>query len=397
MDQTATLVNEYNNTEQQLVPLQGCENEMHGVDLQVSQAASELRERQALFNKAQQDDQYLRKRIHRNENPRFLHYFVFNRAAKVERLKGELQLVVSKEQDLTSNINVESANLSNLQHQQQNAHAVVDRKHQLEARSRALFEQIVDAQPPTQALQSLRADVQRQGGQLRSEQGLLQVVGGSVAMVKQGLSKFQEAERLYRKANSVNEQAKQVNSREAFEERRERREEAFGNECSAECAELRRERLERQERLLQSERDSLINKAHDVAVQAYRVISQAFSSFPMEARGRYPQLCTSIGSVAFPRLEGADFSSALVLDSMLGTVGAAINDFNSGCKIQRNLRVVEECACISSSQLGQMIAMESAVSSNVQQLQAHVQSLEQGVATERVNIFNAVRQRVMQG
>jgi len=86
-----------------------------------------------------------------------------------------------------------------------------------------------------------------------------------------------------------------------------------------------------------------------------------------------------------------------VSDSIPGTVGAAINDDSPGCKIQKHLRVVEECACLSSSQLGHMLAIESTVSSNVERLRADVESLEQSVVAERRNIFSIARFRVMHG
>merc|ERR1711977_221223 len=114
-------------------------------------------------------------------------------------------------------------------------------------------------------------------------------------------------------------------------------------------------------------------------MRAYQVISTGFSTFPMEARARYPQLCISIGQVAFPRVEGANFTSTLMTDAIFGTMGAAMNDFNSGCKIQNNMRIVEQCASMSTQQLGLVVAMEGAVNTNVQQLRSQVHSLEQSI------------------
>merc|ERR1712196_398545 len=108
----------------------------------------------------------------------------------------------------------------------------------------------------------------------------------------------------------------------------------------------------------------------------------------MEARSRYPQLCVTIGQVAFPRVEGANFTSTLMTDAIFGTMGAAMNDFNSGCKIQNNMRIVEQCASMSTQQLGLVVAVHGAVNTNVQQLHANVQNLEQSVLAERQNIFN---------
>jgi hypothetical protein len=273
---------------------------------------------------------------------------------------------------------------------------IVDRKHQLESHCRTLFEQVVDAQPPTQALQQLRANVQAQSSNMASEQQLLQAVGNSSQMVRQGLSHFQQAESLYQQALNINERAKVTNDMERYEERREFRDEVRGNEWGAENAEWNRENLERRERQLQAQRDSLINQANDEAMRAYQVISSAFSNFPMEARNRYPQLCVSIGQVAFPRVEGANFTSTLLTDAIFGNFGAAMNDYSSGCKIQNNMRIVQQCVSMTSQQHGLITAMESAVNANVQQLRSNLQGLEQSIASERSNIFNAARAAVMQ-
>merc|ERR1712187_351118 len=192
----------------------------------------------------------------------------------------------------------------------------------------------------------------------------------------------------------MGERAKQVNRSEAYEERRERRDEAFGNEFGAENAEWNRENLERRERQLQAQRDSLINQANDVAMRAYQVISGAFATFPMEARTRFPQLCASIGQVAFPRVQGANFTNALFADAIFGTMGAAFNDFNSGCQIQNNMRVVEQCASMTSQQSGLIAAIQSAVNGVIQEQQSVMKSLEQNIAVERQNMFNVVRASV---
>jgi hypothetical protein len=297
---------------------------------------------------------------------------------------------------MSNKLAADSAQLSNLRQQQQNAHAVVDRKHQLESHRQSLFDQVVNEQPATPVLQQLQANSQQQCAQLASEQALLQAVGHSMEKVTQGLSLFQKAEGIYRQASQINERAQRVNSIEGYEARRERRDEAFGDGLGAENAEWNREQLERQERHLQAERDSLVNRAHDVAMQAYQVISIAFSTFPMEARGRYPDLSRSIGQVAFPRVEGANFSEAFMADAIFGTMGAAMNDFSSGCKIHNNVHVVEQCASMTSQQLGLVSAMHRAVHANVQQLQVNLQTLEQSVVVERTSIFNSVQAAVAQ-
>merc|ERR1719198_2149508 len=118
MDRSASLIQEYNSTEQQLAPLQGSENQMHDVDRQVAAVAGELSNRQSYLSKTQQDDAHMRKRLHRNENPRFLHYLVCNREAKVERLKGESQQLKANIEDLSQKIGTDSTQLSTLQQHQ---------------------------------------------------------------------------------------------------------------------------------------------------------------------------------------------------------------------------------------------------------------------------------------
>jgi len=395
MDKIAMLVKEYNSIEQQLAPMQNSESQMHNIDGQVASASSEISRRQTLLGQTQQDDAHMQVRVHRNENPRFLHYFVCNRDAKVERLKGELQQLQTNGQDLTNKLATDSQNLAALQQQKQNAHAIVDKKHQMEGQCRQLFNQVVDCQPPTQTLQQLRAGEQQQRPLLQSEQHLLQAVGTSVQHVQQGLALFQQAEGLYRHAQSTNEQAKNVTRMEANTERRERIDEAFGDRADAQNAEMHRRNLEMQERQLQARRDNEINQANGVAMQAYQVISTGMASFPAEARARYPQLCASIGQVAFPRVQGANFGSALMADAIFGTFGAAMNDMTSGCQIQDNMRTVGQCASMTSQQLGLMQSMQNAVSTNVHNLQASIRTLEQNITTERNNMFNGVRSAVM--
>jgi len=394
-DQIAMMVNEYNSIEQQLLPLQNSEGELRSVDSQVASASAEINRRQSLISQTQKDDAHMHKRIHRNENPRFLHYFVCNRDAKVERLKGELQQLEVLQKDLTEKVAADSAQLAQLQQRRNDVTQCVQMKHQLEGKSQQLFNQVVDAQPPTPALQQFHAGIQQQRPLMASEQALAQAVGNSVQQVKQGLNLFQQAEGLYRQAHQTNEQAKDVTRRERNVEGREFREECRGNDFAAQNAEFDRQRLERQERELQCQRDNLINQAHDVAMRAYQVISTAFATFPAEGRTRYPQLCASIGQVAFPRVEGANFNGALMADAIFGTWGAAMNDMTSGCKIQDNMRIVAQCASMTSQQLGLLAAVESAVNANVQQLHASISNLEQNIRTERQNMFNNVRAAVM--
>merc|ERR1711957_53093 len=135
------------------------------------------------------------------------------------------------------------------------AHAVVDEKHRMESTLRGLFDQVIECQPPTQTLQQLRANAQQQQQILMYENSLSQAVGSSAQQVQQGLSFFQQAEGLYRQAANMNQGAQQTVSSEAFEARRERRAQDFGDDIGAEDAEWQRENLERQERMFQAQCD----------------------------------------------------------------------------------------------------------------------------------------------
>lgn len=120
---TAMLIAEYNNTEQQLAQMA----QMKTIDQHVADMSAAVHHRQRVLSKIQQDDVHLQKRIHRNSNPRFFHYLVCNRDAKVERLKGELQDLVGIEQNLSNKIAEYSGQLSSLEQTQQNSHIRVTR------------------------------------------------------------------------------------------------------------------------------------------------------------------------------------------------------------------------------------------------------------------------------
>jgi len=374
------LIAEYNGIEQKLVLSQNYEKQKEDIDRQVASTSLEISRGQTLLNQTQKDLSDMQTRVHRNENPRFLHYFVRNREAKVERLKAESKQLKIIEQDLSSKLSIASAQLLGLQQKQQDVHIIVDRKHQMEERSRQLFNQAVAGQAPTQTLQHLRIGRQEQSSALASEQMLLQAVDTSVQQVKQGLSLFQKAEGLYQQARCMNERAKNA--------KRKMRNESAGYK---ENAEMKLQRLERQKRHLQCRRDKAINQANSVAIRAYQVTSTGFATFPTEARARYPKLGASIGEVAFPRLQGENFTGTLVADTVLSTVGAAMNDAASGCWIQENVQVAGQCASISSQQFWLMTQVQNAVATNGRQLKANLKNIKQNIVAEHRHTFNGKR------
>jgi len=162
------LITEYNSIEQQLVSVQHYEKQLEDIDCQVASALLEISCGQTLLEQTQKDAAHMQTRVHRNEKPRFLHYFVWDREAKVKRLTGESQQLKIIEQDLSKKLSVASAQLPGLQQKQQDVHIIADMKHQMEGRSRQLFNQVVSGQPSTQTLKHLRIGRQERSSLLES-------------------------------------------------------------------------------------------------------------------------------------------------------------------------------------------------------------------------------------
>jgi len=377
------LIKEYNGIEQQLVPLRTYEMQMEAIDLQVAAAFLKSSRQQTSLKQTQKDETHMEKRVHRNENPRFLHHFVWNRKAKVERLKGELQQLKTIRQDLSNKLAIDSAQLPALQQKQKDMHTIVDGKHQMEIQSLDLFNQVVACQPATQTLKDLRIGEQDQRSLLASEKMLLQAVGLSVQQVMQGLSLFREAEGLYRQAQSIDERAENA--------KRKMHNQSAGFDFGAENPERILQTLQRQQRELQCQREKAINQANVVAMHAYQVTSTGFATFPIEAKDRYPKVCASIGDVALPRMQGANFTGTLMADVISGTVGAATKDATSCCEIEDHMQVARQCASITSHQFLCMTSMQNAVATNMYQLQARLRNIEQNIVIERRQIFSGQR------
>jgi len=379
-----TLIKDYSSFEQQLVSLQNCEKQIEDTDCRVAQALLEISLRQTLLKQTQEDVSSKQTRLHRNENPRFLHYFVWKREAKVERLKGETHELKIIEQDQSNQLSIASAQLPGLQQKQQDARIIVDRKHEMEGRCRQLFNKVVAGQSPTQTLQHLRIRKQEQGSLLGSEQVLLQAVSNSVKQLEQGLLLFQQAEGLYQEAQCTNEHLKSVRRKSRNETGR----------CTEVEAAMNSQSLKRQIRDLKCQRDEAIKEANGVVILAYEVTSNGLATFPSKARARYPELCTSIGEVAFPRVQGANFTGSLVANSIFGSAGAAVNDAASGCQIRDNVQVAGQCASITVQQLWLMMSMQSVVATNVYKLEASVQKIKKNIVAEHHQTFNCKRSAV---
>jgi len=386
-DGTATLIRVYDCIHQQLALLQNPENQMKAIDCKLKSILYEEFRRSTLLKQTEEANAYMQKRVHRNEYPRFLHYFVCNREAKVQRLKEELQNLQTIVQDLSKKVSDDSSQLTALRRQKRNAHTTVIRKQQMEGLSHQLFIQVVDGQPPTDNLKNLRAEGQQQRSLLASEQVLLDAVGKSVQQVQQGLLLFQQAEGHYRHARSINERVKCGSPQMCDED--------VGYDFGAEDSGRNRQKSERQDSDLQNVLDRTIDQAHGLAMKAYQLMSTGLASFPAEAKAQYPQLCASMRQVAFPRVQGASPTGALEDNAIFDTPRVAMTGMTSGCQIQDNVKVMGQCASMTSQQLSLMESTQNAVTMNVQQLQASLRTLERNIVAERNNIFNGLHAKAM--
>ena len=312
------------------------------------------------------------------------------------RLQGSLASVQGQGSQHRSTLAGLQQQLTQLQQQRGDATNVVATKQALELRRQRAFDAVVASQPVTACLGALRAGIAQQRTALAAEQCLEQRVAASAQQVRSGLQLFEASLGLYEGALSANREAQRVTRAEGREERCEFINEVEGDEWGAENAERREARLRRRELELQSRRDRLINEAQVPAMRAYETIAAAFQAFPTEARARYPQLCAQIGVVAFPRLRGANFGSAIVAD-IFGTFGAAMNDAKSGCKIRDNFNVVQSCIASTAQQLAYVEAAQGAVAANCQSMTTNLGELDGRRLGERARIFQEVRAQVLSG
>ena len=58
---------------------------------------------------------------------------------------------------------------------------------------------------------------------------------------------------------------------------------------------------------VQARMDRVTNAAGMVAMRAHRDVGRLLASFPQEARTRYPQLCGSLGAIAYPMMTDQNF------------------------------------------------------------------------------------------
>mmetsp|Transcript_30546 Transcript_30546/g.48912 ORF Transcript_30546/g.48912 Transcript_30546/m.48912 type:complete len:396 (+) Transcript_30546:962-2149(+) len=341
----------------------------------VSATTERIRGLEGTLAKAYSDEKRYDKRIHRNENPRFFHYFVIKRAAKVERLKGERDALKGRigewTNELDSQRNVlekETAELNRVKDTARTRDAYV-------AERNDMYERAVST-CPSPRLQQIQSNIAAQTQAKGQEANLLQRVNNVVQMLNQGQGMYNEAMRMLQEAHNLNQNAQMITQFERIEDEEERR------------------RLERAERDRQMRRDRLINEAQGPANQAYMLISNAWSQFPPEARQRYPTLAMQIGQTPLVQLKSASQGETMMMD-MLGNFGETINNSMSERKIRENMDVVRQCQEILRQQTGLVQALVAAIGASVAQMDGQLHTLEAQKKEEKDNIFVHLRNSVL--
>jgi hypothetical protein len=160
---------------------------------------------------------YAEKRLHRNAHPRFLHYFVINRQAKVERLTRELETLRQTENELVE----EEARY----HAQEREDAkalralqsdVATMESALQERD-AIFSRVVQSRPATARLVDLAGQLTATQMQRQQEEFLAAGIAQSLGLVGNALNLFNRAFGMLQEASSMNMGAAGLNMMGAFE------------------------------------------------------------------------------------------------------------------------------------------------------------------------------------
>jgi len=347
---------------------QRCEAAVSATQQQIAYADAELR-------KNRQNQPYMEKRIDRNEHPHFLHYFVINREQKVQRLKGELEQLHSTEQNLV----MQEQNLDGRLANEQAALAQASMREQqcaaAQAERASLFDAVVASQPPTAKLVNLQQQVGAAQQQVQLNSTLLQQVGVSLQRAQVAVQLFQQAHHCLRQASTMNNMATGTAFFEAFD----------GNYRD-------REMMHMAEMGEQMQRDSLLNQARSLAMQAGNELQSAIDCFPAQARSLNPQLTANLFSAAQPFLQGASFGGTMMVDWVFGNTGAFFNDMHASGKINHNLNVIAQCQNAAAAQTGIIEAVAQYLQTNVQFVSQQIANLGGQIQAERSVMFDMARQ-----
>jgi len=242
---------------------------------------------------------------------------------------------------------------------------------QLESESLSLFNRVVDAQPATEALEQCTTYRQQCVTEMLPEQLLLCVLSGHVEGIVRGQHLFEEALEFYREALLMREEQQIVKL----------------NSCKAHAGARKERRLKQQ-----SQMDKVTDAAGTVAMRAYHEVGMVLTRFPQEARIRYPQLCGSLGAIAYPCAGRRSFSEAMTNDELFELPGTATGDTRpSSWEVRDNINVISQCVTITSQHLSTLEAVRTAVSSTVDQWRCKISGLDAKIASERNDMFAAAR------
>lgn len=397
MANVAALLVDYKGTEEALVPLQSADGSLAQASANAGNIQRQVGQIQAALGTNQAECTKLESRIHRNENPRFFHYFIFNRKARAERFRGELGVKRGVEAEQQQDMAQKTEQLDGLRQVESQARGAADRKHQLEAHLVQLFDQVVASQPVTPQLQELQNGRATQSSAIAAERGLQAAMQQSEQLARRGIQQFEAARQTLQRAEQENNAAARANLQERRADMREDFAERRGDGFDANNAEFQAECAERRERMMQAQRDQHINQSCQQASDGYRSMHAAlFSSFPQEARRRYPQLCMQIGQTPFPQLQGASGFETGMAD-LFGPIGGMINEWGSENKIRQNLSVVQQCESIAQQQHGLIVVLISAIGGGIAQMDQNLAQIHGGIEAERRRIFGAVMASAGQG
>jgi len=397
MANVAALAADYKGTEEALVPLQSADGAFAQASANASNVQRQVGQIQGALGTNQAECTKLESRIHHNENPRFFHYFIFNRKARAKRFRGELGVKRGVESEQQQEMAQKTEQLESLRQVESNARGAADRKKQLEGHLVQVFDQVVASQPVTPQLQELQKGRATQSGAIEAERGLQAAMQQSEQLARQGIQHFQAARQTLMIAERENQGAVRANQQERFADMRERDAEFRGDGFGANNAEFSAQFAEQRERMMQAQRDRHINQSCQQASSAYQSMHAAlFSSFPHEARRRYPQLCMQIGQTPFPQLQGASGSQTGMAD-LFGPIGGLMNERSTENKIMQNLSVVQQCESIAQQQHGLIVAVLNAITGGIAQMDQNLTQINGGIEAERRRIFSAVMASVGQG
>uniref|UniRef100_A0A7S0ZUP5 Uncharacterized protein n=1 Tax=Noctiluca scintillans TaxID=2966 RepID=A0A7S0ZUP5_NOCSC len=320
---------------------------------------------------AEKEISLLEKRIHRHEHPRLFHYFVCGRGSKVVRMRDELRTAALEKERRSADVSSVGAAVLEQRRKQSELSERATRRKQLESESLSLFNSVVDAQPPTAALEQCTTHRQQCITEMVPEQLLLCVLSGHVEGMARGQDLFEQALELYQEALLMGEELQIVTL----------------DKCKAHAGAQTERRLNQQDQM-----NKVTDAAGMVAMRAYHEVGMVLTRFPQEARTRYPQLCGSLGAIAYPCAGRGNVSETMMNDEFFELPGTATGDTcPSGCEVRDNINSISHCVTITVQHVITLEAVRTAVSSTVDQWTRKISDLDAKIASERNNMFAAVR------